>query len=111
MMLTEKISTTDAEWEERPTDSPTRDGGLLQGIGSSDEVRDLFTTTFNHTLVQAPRTESVRPQQLKEVTLKVDSSASRPCGSCWPTRSCVAVVKFWLADSILRCAGGVHCSC
>jgi chromosome segregation ATPase len=34
MMLKEKCSMTDAEWEERQKNTPTRDGGGFQGIGS-----------------------------------------------------------------------------
>merc|ERR1719367_2144461 len=54
MMLKEKCSTTDAEWEERQKTRQLEMEACSKALAvlSSDDAHDLFTKTFNPSLVQ-----------------------------------------------------------
>ena len=58
MMLKEKCSVTDAEWEERQKTRQLEMEACSKALAvlSSDDARDLFTKTFNPALVQTEST-------------------------------------------------------
>merc|ERR1719426_568602 len=66
MMLKEKCSTTDAEWEERQKTRQLEMEACSKALAvlSSDDAHDLFTKTFNPAFVQTSMTsERDRRQQ------------------------------------------------
>merc|ERR1719216_490019 len=73
MMLKEKCSTTDAEWEERQKTRQLEMEACSKALAvlSSDDAHDLFTKTFNPALVQ---TES---QQRSERRTKASAVLSQ----------------------------------
>merc|ERR1740130_1254395 len=78
MMLKEKCSSTDAEWEERTKTGQLEMEACSKALAvlTSDEAHDLFTKTFNPALVQVSELserQSAAAKLLKEVALRVDS--------------------------------------
>ena len=70
MMLKEKCSTTDAEWEERQKTRQLEIEACSKALAvlRSDDAHDLFTKTFNPAFVQK---ESSAPALLAQIAKKV----------------------------------------
>ena len=80
MMLKEKCSTTDAEWEERQKTRQLEMEACSKALAfiSSDDAHDLFTKTFNLAFVQ----KESRSERRTEVLLKPVATFPDPfrCG-------------------------------
>merc|ERR1719325_300118 len=67
MMLKEKCSMTDKEWEERQKTRQLEMEAVSKALAvlSGDDAHDLFTRTFNPALLQVDRQDSRRAQASK----------------------------------------------
>merc|ERR1711933_544100 len=76
MMLKEKCSMTDAEWEERQKTRQLEMEAVSKALAvlSTDDAHDLFTKTFNPSFVQ---TESGMHSQRRAQAAKVLSSIAK----------------------------------
>jgi chromosome segregation ATPase len=76
MMLKEKCSMTDAEWEERQKTRQLEMEAVSKALAvlSTDDAHDLFTKTFNPSLVQ---TESSMNSERRTLASKVLSMAAK----------------------------------
>merc|ERR1712226_1626284 len=78
LMLKEKCSLTDSEWEERQKTRQLEMEAVSKALSvlSSDDAHDLFTKTFNPAFVQTERSSARRTQAsevLSRVAKKLDS--------------------------------------
>merc|ERR550532_1049023 len=81
MMLKEKCSTTDAEWEERQKTRQLEMEACSKALAvlSSDDAHDLFTKTFNPALVQVEsKAKSERRSRASEVLSRVAHRVNSP---------------------------------
>jgi len=78
MMLKEKCSSTDAEWEQRQKTRQQEMQAVSQALSilSSDDAHDLFTKTFNPALVQV--TQSNRRSQASHVLSQAATKFHNP---------------------------------
>merc|ERR1719454_17406 len=79
MMLKEKCSMTDSEWEERQKTRQLEMEACSKALAvlSSDDAHDLFTKTFNPAFVQTERS-SERRVKASEVLSRVAQKVSSP---------------------------------
>merc|ERR1712176_695440 len=77
MMLKEKCSTTDAEWEERQKTRQLEMEACSKALAvlSSDDAHDLFTKTFNPAFVQAE--SQVRSDRRSKAATVLDTVAKK----------------------------------
>merc|ERR1719182_435176 len=81
MMLKEKCSTTDAEWEERQKTRQLEMEACSKALAvlSSDDAHDLFTKTFNPAFVQTESSSrSARRNQAASVLAAVAKKVTNP---------------------------------
>jgi len=73
MMLKEKCSMTDSEWEERQKTRQLEMEAVSKALAvlSSDDAHDLFTKTFNPSFLQTSDSRTQASQLLKAVARKV----------------------------------------
>merc|ERR1712188_92102 len=77
MMLKEKCSMTDSEWEERQKTRQLEMEAVSKALAvlSSDDAHDLFTKTFNPSFVQ--KESSSRSQRRSQASKLLSAVASR----------------------------------
>merc|ERR1719486_1228206 len=81
MMLKEKCSMTDSEWEERQKTRQLGMGAVSEGLAvlSSDDAHDLFTKTFNPSFVQKESSSnSARRVQASKLLKAVAQKVGNP---------------------------------
>merc|ERR1712232_1467508 len=81
MMLKEKCSMTDGEWEERQKPRQLEMEAVSKALAllTSDDAHDLFTKTFNPSLLQKENAmHSERRAQASELLSKVASKVQNP---------------------------------
>merc|ERR1740127_254973 len=81
MMLKEKCSTTDAEWEERQKTRQMEMEACSKALAvlSSDDAHDLFTKTFNPSFMQMEsKSRSARRNQAASVLAAVAKKVNNP---------------------------------
>jgi len=81
MMLKEKCSTTDAEWEERQKTRQLEIEACSKALAvlSSDDAHDLFTKTFNPALIQKEfSAQSERRTQASDLLSKIAAKVGNP---------------------------------
>merc|ERR1712242_414380 len=91
MMLKEKCSMTDKEWEERQKTRQLEMEAVSKALAvlSGDDALDLFTKTFNPALLQVDRQDSRRAQAsklLSDVAKKIEQSKAVKLGIQSATR-------------------------
>merc|ERR1711937_973816 len=81
MMLKEKCSNTDAEWEERQKTRQLEMEAVSKALAvlSGDDAHDLFTKTFNPSFVQTKRnTKSDRRAEVSKLLKSVATKVGNP---------------------------------
>merc|ERR1712157_254846 len=81
MMLKEKCSMTDAEWEERQKTRQLEMEAVSKALAvlSTDDAHDLFTRTFNPAFLQeSVKSTSDRRTQVSDLLLKVARKVESP---------------------------------
>merc|ERR1719182_465745 len=80
MMLKEKCSTTDAEWEERQKTRQMEMEACSKALAvlSSDDAHDLFTKTFNPSFMQVEMQFSERRAQASKLLTAVAQKVQNP---------------------------------